>query len=324
MELPSPRGPLSGYLIDRLRDDPFRLRPPAPSDEDPLASEDLQLSLYICYELHYGGFDMVSDAWEWEPSVISLRRDLEARFGAALDEKLDVGRVEPGEVVGRLKEIAARSEGPSLSRYLETEASLERFREFVIHRSIYHLREADPHTWVIPRLRGAPKAALVEIQADEYGGGDPARMHSVLFAGLMEALGLESAYGHYLDDAPAVTLATVNLMSFFGLARSRRGAAAGHLALLEMDSSIPNRRYADGLRRLGFGDEATLFFDEHVEADSVHEEIAAHDLAGALALQQPDLAGDVVFGAEALSFLEGYFAAHLLSAWGRGRGSLRR
>lgn len=31
-------------------------------------------------------------------------------------------------------------------------------------------------------MAGRPKAALVEIQADEYRGGRPHRMHSALFA----------------------------------------------------------------------------------------------------------------------------------------------
>ena len=51
----------------------------------------------------------------------------------------------------------------------------------------------------------------------------------------------------------------------------QRGALAGHLAALEMTSSPPNRAYANGFRRLGFDDDAVWLFDEHVEADSVHE-----------------------------------------------------
>jgi hypothetical protein len=47
-----------------------------------------------------------------------------------------------------------------------------------------------------------------------------------------------------------------------------------------MTSSIPNRAYANGLRRLGGDADATAFYDEHVEADAVHEQIAAHDLCG--------------------------------------------
>ena len=136
----------------------------------------------------------------------------------------------------------------------------------------------------------------MEVQADEYGGGRPERIHASMFAESMSAVRLDPAYGAYLDRIPGVTLATVNLMSLCGLHRRRLGAIVGHLALFEMTSSIPNRRYGDGMRRLGFGRKATAFFDEHVLADAVHENIAAVDLAGGLARQQPELAGDILSG----------------------------
>lgn len=322
MRLPVPRGPLSQTIVERLAGPPAAFSAPAVVVGDPLFSDDLQLALYVAFELHYRGFDEVDERWEWHPSLISFRNELTAAYESALEDKVERIAVAPREVERRLKGAAAEGEGPSLSRYLQQEATLDRFREFVMHRSIYHLREADPHTWVIPRLYGKPKAALVEIQADEYGGGNETRMHSSLFARLMESLGLDSSYGAYVDRVPGTTLATINLMSVFALQRRRRGAAVGHLALLEMDSSIPNRRYADGLRRLGFGADVTRFYDEHVEADSVHEAIAAHDLAGALAEQEPQLASDIVFGADALAFVEGYFAQTLLGAWERERSSL--
>jgi hypothetical protein len=160
------------------------------------------------------------------------------------------------------------------------------------------------------------------VQADEYGGGRAERIHAQLFADSMDALGLDSAYGAYLDRIPAVTLATVNLISLFGLNRRLLGAIVGHLALFEMTSSIPNRRYGDGLRRLGYDGGATEFFDEHVLADAVHENIAAVDLAGGLASQRPDLSSQILWGARALVFCEGRWAAHLLEAWESGRSSL--
>src|SRR6478735_6145188 len=139
-------------------------------------------------------------------------------------------------------------------------------------------------------------------------------MHAVLFAKTMRGLGLDDTYGAYLDAIPGITLATVNLMSGFGLHRSRRGAIVGHLAMFEMTSSIPNRRYGNALRRLGLGAEATDFYDEHVEADAVHENIAAYDLAGGLARQEPELAPDILFGARALLLLEARFAQQLLDS----------
>jgi Iron-containing redox enzyme len=237
-----------------------------------------------------------------------------------------VGELDPtprsiGEELARL---VREDQGPPLSRYMQTQAPLEEYLEHVIHRSAYQLKEADPHSWVVPRLSGPPKAALMEVQSDEYGGGRPERMHSVLFANTMRALGLDDGYGAYLEQLPGITLATVNLMSLFGLHRRLRGALVGHLAVFEMTSSTPNRRYGDGLRRLGFGPDATYFYDEHVEADAVHESIATWDLADSLAVIEPELAPDILFGARALLALEARWGAHLLGCWSRGETSLRR
>ena len=90
-----------------------------------------------------------------------------------------------------------------------------------------------------------------------------------------------------------------------------------------MTSSLPNRRYGNGLRRLGLDEVATRFYDEHVEADAVHEQIAAHDLCGGLARAEPALIPDILFGAAACLAVDGLFAAHLLGAWEAGCSSLR-
>jgi hypothetical protein len=210
-----------------------------------------------------------------------------------------------------------------VSTFIEREASADQLLEFLVHRSAYQLKEADPHSWALPRLWGKPKAAMVEVQADEYGNGRADDMHAALYARTMEAVGLDSNYGAYLDRIPGVTLATVNLMSMCGLHRRLRGAIVGHLATFEMTSSVPNRRYANGLRRLGHGEDATLFFDVHVVADAVHESVAAVDLAGGLAKQDRALGADVLWGARALLAIDGRWAQHMIDAWMRGASSLR-
>ena len=101
----------------------------------------------------------------------------------------------------------------SLSTYLAEDGTLEQLKEFAVHRSAYQLKEADPHTWAFPRLRGPAKAALVEIQADEYGAGIERDMHQTLFAVTMSELGLDTGYNAYLPYLPGVTLATTNLVS---------------------------------------------------------------------------------------------------------------
>ena len=326
--LPLSRGPLSDYLLERLRWQPHALVdvPEVGSTVlDPLVDDDLHLALYLCYELHYLGWAGVQDGWEWEPSLLAFRRELEDCFLDALVADVGPPRdVDPAAVEDELHRILGSGTGPSLSGYMEASGTVEQFREFCVHRSAYQLKEADPHTWAIPRLDGPAKAALVLIQSDEYGNGTPSEVHAELFAVTMEALGLDRTYGAYLDLIPGATLATVNLISLFGLHRRWRGALVGHLAIFEMASVVPMGRYAAALRRLGFGDEATRFYDVHVAADEIHQVVAARDLAAGFAQQEPRCAGDVLFGARAIMKVEERFATALHDAWTSGRHSLRR
>jgi Iron-containing redox enzyme len=328
MQLTDPRGPLSEWVISLIRGTPGQPATPAgplPGGADALRSDDLHLALYLCYELSYGGIDGVDDGWEWDPTLLSFRAALEAPFESALrTAAASAPTVAEGTIDARLRDVLRADDGPALSRFLEREGTAGQYREFLMHRSAYQLKEADPHSFGIPRIQGRAKAALVEIQADEYGGGDPEWMHSALFARSMRALGLDHRPGAYVGRLPGTTLAWVNLVSLFALHRRLRGALVGHLAAFEMTSCIPNRRYAEGLRRLGFGGDAVAYFDEHVEADAVHESVAANDLAGGLVAQEPHLEADVLFGARALLVTEAAFATRLLQAWEAGRSSLLR
>ncbi len=330
MRLPGPRGPLSealcADLVRRAHLAPATLavaEQVAARTADPLTDDDLQLTLAVCYELHYRGFDEVDPAWEWEPSLLRLRGLLERAHLGALQDLVGPVTATPDPVDQQLAALIAADDGPSLSAYLAKHGTPEQWREYLVLRSVYHLKEGDPHTFAVPRLSGRAKAAMVEIQADEYGGGAPERMHSTLFAGLMRDLGLDDGYGALWDLAPAVAFTAVNSMSLFALHRRWRGAAVGHLTAVEMTSSVPSRRYSAGLRRLGFDERTTVFYDEHVEADAVHEQIAAVDLCGSLVAAEPELAADVLFGAASSLALDGLTARHLLGAWEAGRTGLR-
>ncbi|MDP9986941.1 hypothetical protein J2S98_002099 [Arthrobacter oryzae] len=344
MRIPETRGPVSSALFKVLAQAPDTAGPgldglyslvgrQLAGTGDIIADEDIQLALFCLYELHYSGLDGVSDSWEWEPALIRVRRLIEEPFEAALRAaaKEAAGNFELPDGIAMTSDavadvlfgLAATDTGPSLSRYVARKATLDQLKEFLVHKSMYQLKEADPHTWAIPRLSGRPKAALVEIQADEYGGGRPERMHSALFARTMRGLGLDDSYGAYVDAVPAISLASVNLMSLCGLNRRLRGAITGHLAIYEMTSSQPNRFYGNGFRRHGLGPDITHYFDEHVEADAVHEQIAGRDLAGGLVEAEPQLLADVLFGATAVMAIDSRLTAHLMSSWEAGQTSLR-
>ncbi|MES4906522.1 iron-containing redox enzyme family protein [Streptomyces sp. NPDC000395] len=301
--------------------------PPAPSAlapqwaraADPLG-EDLQLSLYLCYELHYRGFAGVAEDWEWQPDLLRLREALEGRFLAALREAVPGGADVAGELDALLVEPAR---GAGVTHRLQSHGTWERMREYLVHRSLYQLKEADPQAWLIPRLVGQAKASLVAVEFDEFGAGHGERVHARLFAELMAGAGLDPAYGRYVDHAPAATLATVNLMSLLGLHRSLRGAMAGHFAVLEITSSPGSQRLARALERLGAEPRCVRFFTEHIEADAVHEQLMRRCVIGDFLAREPDQAAAVAFGVQVTNYLEARWSDRLLTAWDADRSSLR-
>ncbi|RFS86705.1 iron-containing redox enzyme family protein [Actinomadura spongiicola] len=332
--LPAARGPLSRAVVETLAAGP---RPPdvparspavreAVTSADPYG-EDLQLALHTCFELHYRGFTGVDPDWEWEPGLLRLRGAMEAVFLDALrrDTASAPGAKEPdADVDAALRDLLTEPiDGHGVTHHLQDRGEWWQLREHAAHRSVYHLKEADPHAWVVPRLRGRAKTALVAVEHDEFGGGRPEMIHQGLYADLLDDLGLDSSYGAYVDAAPAVMLATVNMMSLFGLRRSLRGAMVGHFAAAEITTAPSARRMARALDRLGGGPRARLFYTEHIEADAVHEQVLRHDVIGGLLADEPELAPDVVLGVRATVLLEDRLASHILGCWRSGRSSLR-
>ena len=325
--LPTAVGPLSATIVDLLqRGRPApHVRPiDVPMCEADPYGLDLQLALYLCYELHYRGFAGVNPKWEWNPALLHLRGRFEEAFLSAVRQ--DVGEIGPDETaqaeMDKLSIEPIDGEGPSY--YLRDKGTFEQMREYFVHRSVYHLKEGDPHAWAIPRLSGHAKAAFVAVEYDEYGGGRGDHVHAHLFAELMDAAGLDSSYLAYLDDVSADALASVNLMSLFGLHRELRGATIGHFASTEITSSPGSRRLVDALERMGAPDACVAFYREHVVADAVHEQVVRTDVVGDLLAREPHLDRDVVFGIRARDVVENRLADHVMACWAENRSSLRR
>ncbi|MFC0602478.1 iron-containing redox enzyme family protein [Streptomyces palmae] len=322
MRRPRPRGELSAALLDLLDGPPGDRAPPAGSavaGADPYG-DDLQLALCLCYELHYQGLHGVADEWEWDPDLLRFRAALERLFL----ERLRADVPDGDDVDAALREVLVEpAGGTGVSSFLRDEGELWQLREYAAHRSLYQLKEADPHVWAVPRLTGRAKASLVAVEYDEFGAGRADRVHARLFADLMRDLGLDDTHGYYLDDLPAPTLATVNVMSLLGLHRALRGGLVGHFAVVEATSPPASRRLVQAMERLGAGPAAVRFYAEHVEADAVHEQLVRHDVIGDLLRREPRLAADVAFGVRVTRFLEDRFARCLLDAWRSGRTSLR-
>lgn len=308
--LPKSRGTLSADVFTALQSGST-----AHLGTEPESEEDAQIALWTLYELHYRGFDEVDPELEWDPDLLRVRRSLERTFEADLRRQWEESPLHADPDLD-LTTLVERHDGPSLARFVRRKADREQVLEILKHRSIYHLKEADPTSWVVPRLETRVKAALMEIQFDEYGNGDPNRLHHHLFRRGMEAAGLRTDHACYIDEVPVEILAMNNAVTMFGLHRRLRGAALGHFAAFESTSSIPSRMLAQGLRRLELPEEMAAYYDEHVEADAVHEQVAVRDVCGAYLEEEPNDRDLVLFGAFTGMELEARYARLMLAQWG--------
>jgi hypothetical protein len=308
--LPKSRGTLSAAVFTALQSGATADLEPTPE-----SAEDAQIALWALYELHYRGFDEVDPDLEWDADLLRLRRGLERSFESELRRRWEHSGFHEDRDLD-LPGLVSRHDGPSLARFVQRRADREQVLEILKHRSLYHLKEADPTSWVVPRLDTRPKAAMMEILFDEYGDGDPNRLHHHLFRRGIEAAGLRTDHACYVDEAPVEILEMNNALSLFGLHRRLRGAALGHFAAFESTSSVPSRQLAQGLRRLEFPDEMAAYYDEHVEADSVHEQVAVRDVCGAFVEENPSERDQVFLGAFTCLDTEARYARTMLAQWG--------
>ena len=192
---PEPRGDISSWLIDRLLQPVHEVHGARRSRAQTVSGEGLPCALYALYELHYRGFEGVDECWEWDPSLLAFRagskrvrgradRARSARCRPMPKPEMDLVLLEilsgRRAVLGRLLERP----GPSMSSANSS---------FTVGLPAQGGR---PSLVGDPAAVGQPEGALVEIQSDEYGRGDPARSRSV-FAETMDAWTSTSRYGEY-------------------------------------------------------------------------------------------------------------------------------
>ena len=203
MLCPQPRGVLStmvrASLLRRAELDPDVLARQADEvpSEDLLRDGDVQLALWMLYELHFGGFDDVSGDLEWDPGLLRARGVLERRLEGDLrrrahdrvQEALDA----EGALPERIFDMVAADDGPRLAAYLHRRATATQIAEFLRERTIFHLKESDPQSLVLARVGGRAKTALAELLHDEFGAGRPERLHATMFADGLAGAGLDSS-----------------------------------------------------------------------------------------------------------------------------------
>ncbi len=283
---------------------------------DPL-DHDLQLGLYVLNELHYGGWADVSDDFEWNADVTALRFELSNRFEQLLRHALPGVHSDPRDEAHRLLGV----DGLSVSRHLRDVGTLEQVRESMILRTPYQSKEADPHTFAMPRFDGPTKRVFTEIQSGEYGVGHR-RSHAELFADALEGLGLDSTRNAHIDSCSGASLATSNLVTLGAMQRRLRGMVLGQLSLFEMDSVIPNQAMVDCCDRLGLDAAVRPFFHIHVMADTEHQQMVEAAFLTEYPLIEPDQVDNMLLAMRAQSLIDHTIAADTVPTWQQHRSAL--
>ncbi len=310
--LPLPVGPLSDRVITGLLGE--TAFPPAASvieGSDPL-DHDFQLGLYVLNELHYAGWIGVDDSLEWAPWVSSLRLGLHTEFERRLRLAIPMGASQPLELARRLLQPGELS----VSGHLRDHGTVDQVRESMILRSPYQSKEADPHTFALPRFGGSTKRVLTEIQSGEYGVGHR-RSHAELFADALDGLGLDPTPNAHVDACSGAALATSNLVTLGAMHRRLRGIVLGQLSLFEMDSVTPNQAMVECCDRLGLPDSVRPFFQIHVLADAEHEQMVEAAFLGDYPAIEPDQVQNMLLGMRAQSLIDHTIAAETVPMWRR-------
>ena len=315
--LPVAVGGLSEIVVEALLDG---VGPPSMGldtvDGDPL-DHDLQLALYVLNELHFAGWVGVDDDLEWNPAVTALRCKLNDEFERRLRHTLPPSLSSPTAEARRLLDLP----GPSVSKYLRDHGTVEQVRESMILRSAYQSKEADPHTFAVPRFAGSTKRVLTEIQSGEYGVGHK-RSHAELFADALIGLDLDPTPNAHIDNCTGPSLAISNLVTLGAMQRRLRGVVLGQLSLFEMDSVVPNQRMVDCCDRLDLDERVRPFFAIHVLADAEHQVMVEASFLVEYPRIDPRQVHNLLLGMRAQSLIDHATARTSVPNWQHDRSAL--
>lgn len=287
-------------------------------DHDDQALQEAHRSLYAIYA------DCI-----WRPTpagqtaeILRFRKILEAGFCSYLERVREDAGVElnpPKAELGSWFESLALGEHPledgAWGEYLRNDATRDALERVVSQRSLFFLREPDPWIYAVPSLTGIAKAGLIDLLLDEYGWGKLDRMHSSIYANLMEALGLETAIDHYELTTTWQFLATLNHQWMCALDPLLSRRLIGTIYLTEADSPQAMTNYLAAWERLGIDDPRVLeFYELHVAADENHRDVALSEVAVPVAeAEGEDAARAIAMGIFDARTLEAEFASSELA-----------
>lgn len=270
----------------------------------PVGRRDAALALAGLHDLHLAPIHTLGDRvrLQHHPVVSTLKYRLEQTYLRRLPAVQPVGV----DAVAGMRKVAAIDLVPPVYDWIADEATLDEVRAYLSLEGGPDGGFDDLVALCQVGIDGEAKVELATNYWDEMGRGDIPAVHTELHHRMASALDLVTVDRR---DQPVEALERSLLGSTLATNRAFQPEMIGALGLLELQAGPRCRRVVKGLKRLGCGDDALAFYEEHAVADPRHGKDWLDHVVGPLAARFPEWGPRIVTGARWRSHMNGQFFA---------------
>ncbi|WP_158083252.1 iron-containing redox enzyme family protein [Streptomyces antioxidans] len=160
------------------------------------------------------------------------------------------------------------SNHPFYRDFLEKRASAEDLRFYLAQETSLDPRFDDILSFLTVGTNGAEKMELVQNLWDEMGNGNPAEVHTTVFAKTLADAGVSK---EFIDSNIMLeSLVCGNVSAALALSRRHCYKAFGYFGVTEYLTPRRFRSYIVGCRRLGMPGSAYVYHEQHIQIDARH------------------------------------------------------
>ncbi|HEY8986300.1 MAG TPA: iron-containing redox enzyme family protein [Streptomyces sp.] len=243
---------------------------------DEMALWDLHEILAQIYDHDFGPPGVDRADTETQPihrdiAAVLEKAVLERELADITDDELSSYPEDPDAYVAWLKarigEHASRRH-PLYREFMRNEADAEEFRFFLAQESNLDPRFDDIFALMQLGVSGPQKLELAANYRDEMGNGDPADVHTVMFAQALRTVSADDAY--IAKNQLLETRISGNFCACLALSRRHYLKAVGFMGVTEYLVPMRFRDFVDGWRRAGLPEAGVRYPELHIGIDAQH------------------------------------------------------
>lgn len=184
---------------------------------------------------------------------------------------------------------------PLYREFLAQRATPADFRYFMAQETSLDPRFDDILALMQVGVTGVQKMEIAGNYWDELGNGEPADVHTAMFAKTLESIGVDSEY--LAANLMLEARISGNLSAALALSRRHYYKAAGFFAVTEYLVPRRFRQLTSGWRRAGLPEAGIRYHDLHIGIDAVHASGWFKNVVAKLVDDDPRAGREIAIGA---------------------------